>query len=423
MMHGTILGGLGNQLFKVFATIAYALEYDQPFFFIYSKESCKGSQFERVTYWDNFLLNLKKYTIPENIVSYFISHTEPSIGVRDLQTLITDDFFINNSLYLSDSSERSTGSTSGLKNLEWLRNFSKNHMKIGTANHHYEALPPALRSGEFSTDSRSSNVHLFSNYSLQHYLQSYKYFEKHEKEIYELIGWNQQREQVKKEYSHYFTSASLDGCQVWSSPLEDVSSLENFNVLTKENLSTLRSDKLRLGFDSVSVNPLNCVSIHFRLGDYKFHQYAHNLLPLTYYEFAIKKIIHELVKSSPEENARTKIRFLVFYEKEDERIVYENINKLFSNITKNTNKTPEENKCDVEFVLIDTSIDDWKQMLLMASCHSNIIANSTFSWWGAYSNPTVDKIVCYPYKWFGDILAHNKIDDMFPTNWHKIHFH
>ena len=38
----------------------------------------------------------------------------------------------------------------------------------------------------------------------------------------------------------------------------------------------------------------------------------------------------------------------------------------------------------------------------MASCRNNIIANSSFSWWGAWLNEHDDKKVIAPQKWFGD---------------------
>ena len=71
---------------------------------------------------------------------------------------------------------------------------------------------------------------------------------------------------------------------------------------------------------------------------------------------------------------------------------------------------------NLEILICDYNIEDWEQMLLMSLCQHNIIANSSFSWWGAYFNNN-EKIVCYPSIWNGST---NEIDDLFPKNWNKI---
>ena len=71
---------------------------------------------------------------------------------------------------------------------------------------------------------------------------------------------------------------------------------------------------------------------------------------------------------------------------------------------------------------MDDFIPDWQQMLLMSICNDNIIANSTFSWWGSYFNENPDKIVCYPGVWFGPKLTQNNTVDLFPEDWKKIEF-
>jgi hypothetical protein len=72
-----------------------------------------------------------------------------------------------------------------------------------------------------------------------------------------------------------------------------------------------------------------------------------------------------------------------------------------------------------KFVRGNNTLADWEQLLLMSCCHHNIIANSSFSWWGAYFNTHDDKIVCYPSVWFGP-AANLNTRDLCPPEWMRI---
>jgi hypothetical protein len=49
----------------------------------------------------------------------------------------------------------------------------------------------------------------------------------------------------------------------------------------------------------------------------------------------------------------------------------------------------------------------------------NIIANSSFSWWGAWLNTNPDKVVIAPKQWFGPALSHYDMFDICPESWEQ----
>ncbi|MCZ4351895.1 alpha-1,2-fucosyltransferase [Roseovarius aestuarii] len=57
-------------------------------------------------------------------------------------------------------------------------------------------------------------------------------------------------------------------------------------------------------------------------------------------------------------------------------------------------------------------------MALMAACTHNVIANSTFSWWGAWLNPHPNKTVIAPNQWFAKDKLYNP--DLCPTDWVRL---
>lgn len=143
----------------------------------------------------------------------------------------------------------------------------------------------------------------------------------------------------------------------------------------------------------------NLISIHFRIGDYKEIEECHPIMPKSYYLNALKYIEREYkdFKNS---------KIVYFYQESDKEDVLPIINKLKEHF-KN------------EFIPVDSKLEDWEQLILMSCCRHNIIANSTFSWWGAYFNNYSQKIVCYPNLWFGPKLSH-ETKDLFPENWNSI---
>jgi hypothetical protein len=146
------------------------------------------------------------------------------------------------------------------------------------------------------------------------------------------------------------------------------------------------------------------ISIHFRLGDYKDNPDIHLILNKEYYEKAILYTMAETQKKD--------WNVMYFCEEKSNKEVEETIEYLKKRCS----------KCN--FIKVPDTIPDWEQMLLMSCCTHNIIANSTFSWWGAYLNSNPNKIVCYPNKWFGTSMPNHKTlftnDDLFPSSWTMI---
>jgi hypothetical protein len=58
--------------------------------------------------------------------------------------------------------------------------------------------------------------------------------------------------------------------------------------------------------------------------------------------------------------------------------------------------------------------ESYSDMRLMSLCQHHIIANSSFSWWGAWLNPITDKIVIAPRRWFAN---QTDVRDLIPQDW------
>lgn len=171
-----------------------------------------------------------------------------------------------------------------------------------------------------------------------------------------------------------------------------------------------------LGIDSIKnryktkYDYKNTISIHFRVGDYKSQTHCHPIMTKDYYIKSLKTIQNTI--SDRQDLTDTSLKVLYFGEKQDKDHINTIIDELKAIYT------------TFEFIKVSDSYADWEQMLIMSLCTHNCIANSTFSWWGAYFNNNPNKIVTYPSLWFGPQILKDKtkqnLNDLFPNNWIKI---
>ena len=196
------------------------------------------------------------------------------------------------------------------------------------------------------------------NYIIQGYFQSYKYFENNYDKFKQIMQLQQKIENVRNKY-----------------------------------ISILNDGK-------------KTIAMHFRLGDYLGLQMYHYVQRPEYYVNALLQFEKDIQDKN--ENMHD-YKILYFYEQKDAYLIAQYIHFI-----KNTTRF------NCNFVPIDCNIPDWEQMLLMASCDHLIIANSTFSWWGAYFNENTQKQVYYPSIWFGPAYSDKNTNDMFPDTWKMI---
>lgn len=127
-------------------------------------------------------------------------------------------------------------------------------------------------------------------------------------------------------------------------------------------------------------------SVHVRRNDYVKLQDYHTLLDVNYYRESIEII-------------RDDTHYLIFSD---------DINWCKENLT--FIKNP---------IFIEGDLD-YQNLYLMSFCDNNIIANSSFSWWGAWLNKNKDKIVISPKNWFGIKNKHLETKDIYCENWMRI---
>jgi hypothetical protein len=256
---------------------------------------------------------------------------------------------------------------------------------------HYQEIP---------APGPNENVRLFG------YFQSYKYFQDYQAEIYQLINLRETQHMIKAKYP----------------------AITNYE---------------------------KTLAVHFRVGDYVTLPDCHPLMTLAYYVQALSQFLHDTADQEARQSAKCETlhaaktaaetsesstwNLLYFCEKNDQAYVQTRFiqplqaNPLF--------------KDKFIFQCIDHALEDWEQLIVMSLCQHHIIANSTFSWWGAFlgwgqaPRPPLGADafgtrhdggvgvltpkgaapqVYYPTTWFGPAMGYKNMADLFPHHWNKI---
>ncbi len=178
--------------------------------------------------------------------------------------------------------------------------------------------------------------------------------------------------------------------------LEDYYQSEKYFKETEETIKkefTLRDPLCKTAeIFANKIGAVNSVALHIRRGDYTTNDKLKDVLralPLRYYEKAVEMIGVKV--ESP--------YFFVF--SDDIDWAKENLKTTYP-----TTFVSHKN------------IEDYEELSLMSLCKHNIIANSSFSWWGAWLNKNPNKVVIAPKDWFVDTSRNTK--DLIPETWIKI---
>lgn len=141
------------------------------------------------------------------------------------------------------------------------------------------------------------------------------------------------------------------------------------------------------------IQECNSVSLHVRRGDYVANPVVsgvHGVCNLDYYQTAIEEIRKRVVNP----------HFFIFSDDFDWAKNNLRLNHPF------------------EFIEHNRGGESYNDMRLMSLCKHHIIANSSFSWWGAWLNPNPEKSVVAPRRWFANYPADTR--DLYGDGWIRL---
>ncbi len=198
--------------------------------------------------------------------------------------------------------------------------------------------------------------------------------------LFSSVTVNESGNSFHKEFFSYPANVYLNG--FWQSE-------KYFLQIREVLLSELQlKDPLSEGNKALAseISGSNAVSLHIRRGDYVSNKNAlefHGICSLSYYQNAIEYVKHH----------KGEIKLFVF--SDDLKWAQENFTQS-----------------NVVFVSGNPAHVD---LYLMSLCKHNIIANSSFSWWGAWLNANKEKMVVAPKNWFAKPEMNSP--DIYPPGW------
>lgn len=171
---------------------------------------------------------------------------------------------------------------------------------------------------------------------------------------------------------------------------QDESDPNGKNIEIKIRNDFTLKNKLETNLQDIltKIKDTSSTSLHIRKTDYiTTKKDIYHSCPLSYYYQAIEKI------------AKNSNNLQIFVFSDDISWCKENLKTDFPTTFVEGNK-------------------DYEDLILMSFCKHNIIANSSFSWWGAWLNKNPDKIVIAPKKWFNNPEINT--EDLIPKSWIQI---
>lgn len=187
---------------------------------------------------------------------------------------------------------------------------------------------------------------------------------------------NQELFHILKEKSFNYRPLSVDGIEGFNIMLEGQFQSYKYSNNYHHEIRNLFTYPVESKYD-----PTNKVSIHVRRSNYLNTPNQYHNLSIDYYLNAI-----DYFKGS---------EFLVFSDDIE---------------------WCKENFKGEEFTFVENT-SDIHDLYLMSLCKHNIIANSTFSWWGAFLNTSRERVVVCPDKWFGPANSDLILCDLYPEDW------